>query len=159
MVAAQRRRHEEEDKMMHQGKQRSVPEIMIELREDDPEMKQVIAAHSFRAGQTIAEPEQLGMQSVHVDEGPSAVDSRRAERASPGDCHVGAGGDVRRRRAVGRVRAVNQGGRVDRLCGVDGSRTPCAGAGDALSGAELGAVADGRAAARPGGRSDGRGRL
>jgi CRP/FNR family transcriptional regulator, cyclic AMP receptor protein len=47
--------------MMHQGKQRSVPEIMIELREDDPEMKQVIAANSFRAGQTIAEPEQLGV--------------------------------------------------------------------------------------------------
>ncbi len=47
--------------MMYQGKQRSVPEIMIELREDDPEMKQVIAAHSFRAGQTIAEPEQLGV--------------------------------------------------------------------------------------------------
>lgn len=47
--------------MMHQGKQRSVPEIMIELREDDPEMKQVIAAQSFRAGQTIAEPEQLGV--------------------------------------------------------------------------------------------------
>ena len=47
--------------MMHQGRQRSVPEIMIELREDDPEMKQVIAAQSFRAGQTIAEPEQLGV--------------------------------------------------------------------------------------------------
>jgi CRP-like cAMP-binding protein len=46
--------------MMYRGKQRSVPEIMIELREDDPEMKQVIAAQSFRVGQIVAEPEQLG---------------------------------------------------------------------------------------------------
>jgi CRP-like cAMP-binding protein len=50
---------EEEGKMMYRGKQRSVPEIMIELREDDPEMKQVISAHSFRVGQTVAEREEL----------------------------------------------------------------------------------------------------
>ena len=46
--------------MMYRGKQRSVPEIMIELREDDPEMKQVISANSFRVGQTVAEAEELG---------------------------------------------------------------------------------------------------
>jgi len=45
--------------MMYRGKQRSVPEILIELREDDPELKQVISAHSFRAGQTVAEPDIL----------------------------------------------------------------------------------------------------
>jgi CRP-like cAMP-binding protein len=45
--------------MMYRGKQRSVPEILIELREDDPDLKQVISAASFRAGQTVAEPEML----------------------------------------------------------------------------------------------------
>jgi CRP/FNR family cyclic AMP-dependent transcriptional regulator len=57
--AGGRRKQEEGVNMMYRGKQRSVPEIMIELREDDPEMKQVITAHSFRVGQTIAEPEEL----------------------------------------------------------------------------------------------------
>ncbi|MCX6031449.1 MAG: Crp/Fnr family transcriptional regulator [Chloroflexi bacterium] len=33
-----------------------MPEILIELREDDVEFKQAITAHSFRAGQTVAEP-------------------------------------------------------------------------------------------------------
>jgi CRP-like cAMP-binding protein len=47
--------------MMFRGKQRSVPEILIELREDDAELKQVIAAHSFRAGQIVAEPDMLNM--------------------------------------------------------------------------------------------------
>jgi CRP-like cAMP-binding protein len=46
--------------MVHRGKQRSVPEILIELREDDPEFKQAIIAHSFRAGQTVADPDVLG---------------------------------------------------------------------------------------------------
>jgi CRP-like cAMP-binding protein len=42
--------------MVYRGKQRSLPEIFIELREDDPEFKQAITAHSFRSGQTVAEP-------------------------------------------------------------------------------------------------------
>ena len=42
--------------MVYRGKQRSVPEILIELREDDPEFKQAITAHGFRAGQIVAEP-------------------------------------------------------------------------------------------------------
>lgn len=46
--------------MVYRGKQRSVPEIFIELREDDPEFKQSIVAKSFRAGQVVAEPEALG---------------------------------------------------------------------------------------------------
>jgi CRP/FNR family cyclic AMP-dependent transcriptional regulator len=49
----------EEDEMAIQSKYRSVPDILIELREDDPEFQRAIAAHSFRAGQTIAEPEVL----------------------------------------------------------------------------------------------------
>jgi CRP/FNR family cyclic AMP-dependent transcriptional regulator len=40
-------------KMMNRGKQRSLPEILIELREDDPEFKQAISAQSFRAGQQL----------------------------------------------------------------------------------------------------------
>lgn len=46
--------------MVNRSKQRSLPEILIELREDDSEFKQAITAQSFRAGQTIAEPEVLG---------------------------------------------------------------------------------------------------
>jgi CRP/FNR family cyclic AMP-dependent transcriptional regulator len=45
--------------MITQGRHRSVPEVLIELREDDPELKRVITAHSFRAGQVVAEPEVL----------------------------------------------------------------------------------------------------
>jgi CRP/FNR family cyclic AMP-dependent transcriptional regulator len=45
--------------MTTQARHRSVPEILIELREDDPELKRAITAHSFRAGQTVAEPESL----------------------------------------------------------------------------------------------------
>jgi CRP-like cAMP-binding protein len=45
--------------MVYQGKLRSVPEILIELRNDDPEFKRAITARSFRAGQTVAEPEAL----------------------------------------------------------------------------------------------------
>jgi CRP/FNR family cyclic AMP-dependent transcriptional regulator len=45
--------------MTTQARHRSVPEILIELREDDPELKRAITAHSFRAGQTVAEPELL----------------------------------------------------------------------------------------------------
>lgn len=45
--------------MVFRGKQRSMPEILIDLREDDPEFKQVITPHSFRVGQTIAEPDVL----------------------------------------------------------------------------------------------------
>jgi CRP-like cAMP-binding protein len=37
-----------------------MPEILIELREDDAEFKQAITAHSFRAGQMVAEPDVLG---------------------------------------------------------------------------------------------------
>ena len=46
--------------MVYRGKQRSLPEILIDLREDDLEFKQAIVAHSFRAGQTVAEAEVLG---------------------------------------------------------------------------------------------------
>lgn len=46
--------------MTGQVRQRSVPEILIELREDDAELKRAIVAHSFRAGQLVAEPEVLG---------------------------------------------------------------------------------------------------
>jgi CRP/FNR family cyclic AMP-dependent transcriptional regulator len=42
--------------MVYRGKQRTVPEILIELREDDPEFKQAIVAQGCRAGQTIADP-------------------------------------------------------------------------------------------------------
>src|SRR5512135_849981 len=47
--------------MVYRGKQRSLPEILIELREDDVEFKQAITAHGFRAGQTVAEPSVLSM--------------------------------------------------------------------------------------------------
>ncbi len=46
--------------MVNRGKQRSVPELLIELREDDNEFRQAIIAQSFRAGQVVAEPEGLG---------------------------------------------------------------------------------------------------
>jgi CRP/FNR family transcriptional regulator, cyclic AMP receptor protein len=45
--------------MVYRGKQRSIQEILIELREDDPEFKQAITAQSFRMGQTVAEPDVL----------------------------------------------------------------------------------------------------
>ncbi len=45
--------------MTQLGRQRSVPEILIELREDDPVLRHAITAHSFRAGQTVAEPDVL----------------------------------------------------------------------------------------------------
>ena len=47
--------------MVYRGKQRTMPEILIELREDDPEFKQAISAQGFRAGKTIAEPEALNL--------------------------------------------------------------------------------------------------
>jgi CRP-like cAMP-binding protein len=47
--------------MTDRGKQRSLPQILIELREDDIEFKRAITAHSFRAGQTIAEPDVLNL--------------------------------------------------------------------------------------------------
>jgi CRP-like cAMP-binding protein len=37
-----------------------MPEVLIELREDDAEFKQAITAHSFHAGHTIAAPDVLG---------------------------------------------------------------------------------------------------
>lgn len=46
--------------MVYRGKQRSIAEILIELRDDEPEFKQAIMAQSFRTGQTVAEPEALG---------------------------------------------------------------------------------------------------
>lgn len=46
--------------MANRGKQRSVPELLIELREDDNEFRQAIVAQSFRAGQVVAAPEGLG---------------------------------------------------------------------------------------------------
>ena len=33
--------------MAYRGKQKSVPEILIELREDDQEFKRALVAHSF----------------------------------------------------------------------------------------------------------------
>lgn len=47
--------------MAERGKQRSLPQILIELREDDIEFKRAITAHSFRAGQTVAEPDVLNL--------------------------------------------------------------------------------------------------
>lgn len=47
--------------MVQRGKQRSLPEILIELREDDPEFKEAISVQSFRSGQHVATPEQLGL--------------------------------------------------------------------------------------------------
>ena len=47
--------------MVYRGKQRSLPEILIVLREDDADFKQAITAHGFRAGQTVAEPTVLSM--------------------------------------------------------------------------------------------------
>ncbi len=41
------------------GKHKSVPEVLIELREDDAEFRRAIVAHSFRAGQTVAEADVL----------------------------------------------------------------------------------------------------
>lgn len=46
--------------MVYRGRQRSVPEILIELREDDADFRRSIAAKSFRVGQLLAEPEALG---------------------------------------------------------------------------------------------------
>ncbi len=46
--------------MVYRGRQRSLPEILIDLREDDQEFKQSIVAQSFRAGQTVAESDVLG---------------------------------------------------------------------------------------------------
>lgn len=45
--------------MTIQSKHGSVPEILIELREDDPEFSLAITAHSFRAGKIVAGPEVL----------------------------------------------------------------------------------------------------
>jgi CRP/FNR family transcriptional regulator, cyclic AMP receptor protein len=45
--------------MVYRGKQRSLTEILIELREDDLEFKQAITPQSFRVGQTVAEPDVL----------------------------------------------------------------------------------------------------
>lgn len=45
--------------MAFRGKQKSVAEVLIELRDDDVEFKKALVAHSFRAGQTVAEPDVL----------------------------------------------------------------------------------------------------
>ena len=45
--------------MAYRGNPESIPELLIELREDDQEFKRAIVAHSVRAGQTVAEPEAL----------------------------------------------------------------------------------------------------
>lgn len=45
--------------MAFRSKQKSVAEALIELREDDVEFKKALVAHSFRAGQTVAEPDVL----------------------------------------------------------------------------------------------------
>ena len=45
--------------MAHRGKYKSMPEVLIELREGDQEFKQAITAHSFRVGQTVADPDVL----------------------------------------------------------------------------------------------------
>jgi CRP/FNR family transcriptional regulator, cyclic AMP receptor protein len=51
---------QEENPMVYHNKHKSVPEMLIELREDDTDFKQAITAHSFRAGQVLAEPHVLG---------------------------------------------------------------------------------------------------
>jgi len=45
--------------MAHRGKYKSMPEVLIELREGDQEFEQAITAHSFRVGQTVADPDVL----------------------------------------------------------------------------------------------------
>ena len=45
--------------MAYRGNPKSIPELLIALREDDQEFKGAIVAHSFRAGQTVADPEAL----------------------------------------------------------------------------------------------------
>ncbi len=55
--------------MVYRGKQRSLPEILIDLREDDQEFKQSIVAQSFRAGQTVAESDVLGRNLFTVMKG------------------------------------------------------------------------------------------
>jgi CRP-like cAMP-binding protein len=47
--------------MTDRGKQSSLPQLLIELREDDIEFKRAITAHSFRASQTVAEPDVLNL--------------------------------------------------------------------------------------------------
>ncbi len=81
--------------MMYRGKQRSVPEILIELREDDPELKQVISAHSFRAGQTVAEPDILNDNLFTLMKGRVQLIRERTQWPPPGDRHTGARGHVR----------------------------------------------------------------
>jgi CRP/FNR family cyclic AMP-dependent transcriptional regulator len=48
-----------ENAMSYRGSQKSVAEILIDLREDDQEFKRAIVAYSFRAGQTVADHEAL----------------------------------------------------------------------------------------------------
>ena len=81
--------------MTDRGKQRSLPQILIELREDDIEFKRAITAHSFRASQTIAEPDVLNLNLFTlmkgrvqlIREGPNG---RRLAIATlgPGPCLV-----------------------------------------------------------------------
>ncbi len=42
--------------MALRNKPKSIPEVLIELREDDLDFKRALTAHSFRAGQVVAEP-------------------------------------------------------------------------------------------------------
>jgi CRP-like cAMP-binding protein len=46
--------------MAYRNKQRSLTEVLIELREDDEEFKQAVSHQSFRAGQVVAGPDALG---------------------------------------------------------------------------------------------------
>jgi CRP/FNR family cyclic AMP-dependent transcriptional regulator len=59
--------------MSYRGNQKSVPEILIDLREEDQEFKRAIVAYSFRAGQTVADREALSCNLFTLMKGRSQL--------------------------------------------------------------------------------------
>ena len=45
--------------MMYKGRRKTMPEILIELRKENSELRQAISARSFREGETVAGPDLL----------------------------------------------------------------------------------------------------
>ena len=87
--------------MIHRGKTRSLTEILIELREDDPEFKQAITPQSFRVGQVVAEPNVLSHNLFTLMKGRVQLIREGPERPPAGDCDVGSGSDVRGKSSAG----------------------------------------------------------
>jgi CRP/FNR family transcriptional regulator, cyclic AMP receptor protein len=54
--------------MVYRGKQRTVMETILELT-DDPDLKQAIAVHTYRAGETVAGPSVLSQHVVALIKG------------------------------------------------------------------------------------------